>query len=1068
MANIKITELNAAGSLAANDVLPVVDISTDETKKITSTNLFRTLPDGTAAAPALAFSSDQANGIYLAGTDTVGITTGGTQRVTVDASGNVVISGDLTVQGATTTVESTTVTIDDKNIELGSVASPSNTTADGGGITLKGASDKTIKWINSTGCWTFNQPTNFNDHVQIDSSGRLLVGTTTAGAYSNRRLTVATSSGTTALELRSATNGDSRIVFTDSTSSSDTGAYKGQILYDQSSDYMSFNTNGNNERLRIDSSGNVFIGGTTAASADIALNANGSAEFAGQVQVGDYQSAVTNKNGFQLRTTGEFVQNCSTTDAYTLYNNNSTKSIVLRSNGSASFSGNVTVQDGVSGVSTSASDALTIETSDVTSKTRGIGIYGKSSIPSTYEAFQLYYNGSQNVTIKYDGSASFAGNVGIGTASPSGRLTIKDGGYRQGIVLERAASTTDRGFIYIGDGTNSTVADEIYLDANNTAFHFRQGGSGTTETVTFKADGKVGIGTTSPANNLDIAVDSNNEGIRISSSTNVFGKIDFHANRSGADAALGILDFNWNGTQVARIIGGTGTDTTNKDDGALQFHTAAAGSAGEAMRIDSSGNVGIGTSSPANKLHVSDTSGSAQIRITGSSGSSNIYADSNIYFQPNGSTAVTLASSGNVGIGTTSPSTPLHIKGAADSYLILQTGTTDGNDGILFHNSAGAQKGVILFDTDNDYMLFSTNNTERMRIDSSGRLLLGTTTEGIADGDNLTIADSGPCGITLRSGSSSGGAIYFSDATSGAGEYAGFVEYLHSSDALRFASGGTERMRIDSSGNVTLGRAGTSLHFQNGFNNSTSRIQNGGGSNSSNFKFLVTNSGSESEAMRIDSSGHILFGTTTNGSTAVGTVIRSTGETLMTRDDGNSLLINRMSTDGILIDFRQNNTSEGSINVSGSSVTLVGAHLSRWSQLPGGVERIEILRGSVLSNLDEMCEWGEEDNEQLNRMKVSDVEGDKNVSGVFQSWDDDDNTYVNDFHCAMTGDFVIRIAQGTTVARGDLLMSAGDGTAKPQDDDIVRSKTIAKVTSTTVSTTYSDNSYCVPCVLMAC
>ena len=45
-------------------------------------------------------------------------------------------------------------------------------------------------------------------------------------------------------------------------------------------------------------------------------------------------------------------------------------------------------------------------------------------------------------------------------------------------------------------------------------------------------------------------------------------------------------------------------------------------------------------------------------------------------------------------------------------------------------------------------------------------------------------------------------------------------------------------------------------------------------------------------------------------------------------------------------------------------------------------------------------------------------------------------------------------------------MSAGDGTAKPQDDDIVRSKTIAKVTSTTVSTTYSDGSHCVPCVLM--
>jgi hypothetical protein len=108
----------------------------------------------------------------------------------------------------------------------------------------------------------------------------------------------------------------------------------------------------------------------------------------------------------------------------------------------------------------------------------------------------------------------------------------------------------------------------------------------------------------------------------------------------------------------------------------------------------------------------------------------------------------------------------------------------------------------------------------------------------------------------------------------------------------------------------------------------------------------------------------------------------------------------------------------------------------------------------------------DEDNEQLNCTAISSVEGDPNVAGVFVSWDEDDD--FNDMHIAQTGDMVIRIAQGTTVARGDLLMSAGDGTAKPQDDDIVRSKTIAKVTSTTVSHTYDDGSYLVPCVLMAC
>ena len=70
------------------------------------------------------------------------------------------LSGDLTVNGTTTTVNSTTLSVDDKNIELGSVASPSDSTADGGGVTLKGASDKTILWTNSTDSWDFNQHVN--------------------------------------------------------------------------------------------------------------------------------------------------------------------------------------------------------------------------------------------------------------------------------------------------------------------------------------------------------------------------------------------------------------------------------------------------------------------------------------------------------------------------------------------------------------------------------------------------------------------------------------------------------------------------------------------------------------------------------------------------------------------------------------------------------------------------------------------------------------------------------------------------------------------------------------------
>jgi len=176
---------------------------------------------------------------------------------------------------------------------------------------------------------------------------------------------------------------------------------------------------------------------------------------------------------------------------------------------------------------------------------------------------------------------------------------------------------------------------------------------------------------------------------------------------------------------------------------------------------------------------------------------------------------------------------------------------------------------------------------------------------------------------------------------------------------------------------------------------------------------------------------------------------------------------NRNTSDGTIIELKQGSVTEGTISVSGTTVSYNGGHLSRWSQTADNT-RIDLVKGTVMTNLDQMAVWGDEDNEQLNCMAVSSVEGDPNVAGVFVNWDDDDEDYTNDMNIAMTGDMIIRIAQGTTVQRGDLLMSAGDGTAKPQGDDIVRSKTIAKVTSTHVTCTYDDGSYCVPCVLMAC
>jgi len=85
------------------------------------------------------------------------VTSIGANGNTLTAAGNVLITGTLEVSGGTTTISSTTITVDDKNIELGSVGSPSDSTANGGGITLKGANDKTISWSSTTGAWEFNK-----------------------------------------------------------------------------------------------------------------------------------------------------------------------------------------------------------------------------------------------------------------------------------------------------------------------------------------------------------------------------------------------------------------------------------------------------------------------------------------------------------------------------------------------------------------------------------------------------------------------------------------------------------------------------------------------------------------------------------------------------------------------------------------------------------------------------------------------------------------------------------------------------------------------------------------------
>ena len=105
--------------------------------------------------------------------------------------GDAVITGDLTVNGALVSLSTTEVKVEDKNILLGDTASPTDTTADGGGLTLKGAADYEIKWVNSTNSWTFNQ------NINVTTGGLSIGGTQVLSASRVMSNVAITGSGNT-------------------------------------------------------------------------------------------------------------------------------------------------------------------------------------------------------------------------------------------------------------------------------------------------------------------------------------------------------------------------------------------------------------------------------------------------------------------------------------------------------------------------------------------------------------------------------------------------------------------------------------------------------------------------------------------------------------------------------------------------------------------------------------------------------------------------------------------------------------------------------------------------------
>jgi len=283
--------------------------------------------------------------------------------------------------------------------------------------------------------------------------------------------------------------------------------------------------------------------------------------------------------------------------------------------------------------------------------------------------------------------------------------------------------------------------------------------------------------------------------------------------------------------------------------------------------------------------------------------------------------------------------------------------------------------------------------------------------------------------------------------------------------------------------------------------------------------FYTTSDGARTntERARITSTGYLLVGKTAVG-TAEGNSFHPEGQGQFIRDQGVPLVVQRNGDDGDVVKIQQAGSLEGTISVSGSTVSYNAFTGGHWSRLADN-SKPTILRGTIMDSIDEMCDWYQavadvaestddegnvtpahtvkeqialgdksvgdaitftsdgteytgtivkEDDVKHTKSKVSDTADSKKVYGVFSNWDDTDDGLdgdVNDMNIAQVGTYIIRVNKDVTVEAGDLLVSNGDGTAKVQDDDIIRSKTVAKVNSNIKVETYSDGSYTVPCTL---
>ena len=392
----------------------------------------------------------------------------------------------------------------------------------------------------------------------------------------------------------------------------------------------------------------------------------------------------------------------------------------------------------------------------------------------------------------------------------------------------------------------------------------------------------------------------------------------------------------------------------------------------------------------------------------------------------------------------------------ASNIAITTSGDVSFDGGSFVFNESSADKDFRIESNGNANMLFVSGGNDVVGIGAEGDLGIGL---------HIKESDSGSSSVDAHANQ-----LVIEHGTSGEGCGISFLA----------ATDGFVRLAFGDSGDDNIGQI----------------LYN----NTGNLMAFFTNAG---ERMRIHSDGNISIGRTTIDTTNAGISLEASGTAALVRSSGPCLIANRLTDDGEIIRIVQAGTTEGTISTSGSTVSYNAFTGSHWSRLADN-SKPTILRGTIMESLDSMIDWyqavnsdgtvkkeialpngksvgdavtfthygteytgvyAKENDVKHVHSKISTTADSTRVYGVFHCWGHDNIDDVNDMEIAQVGTYIIRVHKDVTVVAGDLLVSNGDGTAKKQDDDIIRSKTVAKVNSNIKVETYSDGSYTVPCTL---